>query len=101
MEIQMGSGEKSFISKGLPNIWGNVQIFNHEEAASQIWLCTWSFWISLYVYEENFLFFFINVSLYYADPPEIQVETRLHYPKLRQQTLQVSQSVLKCLLHVK
>jgi len=41
-EIQMGSGAESYMGKGLPNTWGNAQIFSpytsymYEEVVSHI-----------------------------------------------------------------
>ncbi len=45
---------QSYIWGGLPNIWGNAQIF--EEAVSYIWLFICSV-LNFLTYEENFIFF--------------------------------------------
>jgi hypothetical protein len=62
-EIQRGAVAKSY-EEGLPNIWGNAQIFfniQYEEAVSHIWICNCSI-LNFLVYEENFIFFFISAA---------------------------------------
>ncbi len=45
---------KVIYEEGLPNIWGNAQIF--KEAVGHIWLCNWSI-LNFLIYQENFLFY--------------------------------------------
>ncbi len=57
-EIQSGA---VMYEEGLPNIWGNAQIFPiYEEAVSHIWLCNCST-LKVLIYEENLIFFFFSV----------------------------------------
>ncbi len=53
--------------EGLPNIWGNAQIFSpiqYEEAVSHIWLCNRAL-LDFHIYEENIVFFLISVYKLY------------------------------------
>jgi hypothetical protein len=59
--------------EGLPNIWGNAQIFNHiqyEEAVTKIWLCNRSLLNFLVQYMRKIFFFFISVDwALFSTPP--------------------------------
>ncbi len=58
--LEMGAVAKSYYEEGLPNIWGNAQIFSHIWGSS--WLCNCSL-LDFLIYEENFVFFFICVLI--------------------------------------
>ncbi len=63
--IQSGAAEE-----GLPNIWGNAQIFPHvlyKEDVIRIWLCN-CFILNLHMCEENLIFFFISVQAAASHP---------------------------------
>jgi sulfur relay (sulfurtransferase) DsrF/TusC family protein len=62
-EIKLGAVAKSYMRKGFP-IYEEMRKYLdiYEEAGSHIWLCNRSL-MDFFIYEENFVFFFISVCI--------------------------------------
>ncbi len=63
-KIKFSSFIRKFVyEEGLPNVWGNAQIFPHIwGAVSHIWLCNCSI-LNFLIIEENLILFFISVPI--------------------------------------
>jgi hypothetical protein len=67
-EIQSGAVAKSYMRKGFLIYEEMHKYFPiYEEAVSHIWLCNCST-LNFFIYEENSIFFFINVPYLYPAP---------------------------------